>query len=193
MVKNILLLLLGLFVLLLIMGTLFIKRVAGNEEFAELKGPPTVLAEPIANPFGTIYAVSIADKDTIELNPGSGLAFINFWATWCRPCISEMPTIEKLFQAYKGKMAFYIISTDKSESKIRGFMKNRGYEFPVYRLIKTPKTDSLARKLPLTLLSYNSELHIYHSGSANWNSRAVHQLIEELSELSEGQKATNGS
>ena len=111
---------------------------------------------------------------------GGRVQVINFWAPWCRPCLSELPTIEKLYQAQNGKMEFFIISTDGPENQIRAFMKRKGYNFPAYRLVKTPQTDSLDRILPLTALSHNSEALIYHKGGANWNSEVVHQLVEEL-------------
>ena len=182
MVKNILLVSLGLFFFLFLMGTLFINKAIQSPEFAEMKAPPDVLETPMKSPIAGIKAVRVPGTDTITLGQGArnGLSFVNFWAPWCRPCLSELPTIEKLYQAQNGKMEYFIISTDGPENQIRAFMKRKGYNFPAYRLVKTPQTDSLDRILPLTALSLGSEALIYHKGAANWNSEVVHQLVEEL-------------
>ncbi|MCB0547230.1 MAG: TlpA family protein disulfide reductase [Phaeodactylibacter sp.] len=182
MVKNILFVLLGLFFFLFLMGNIFIKQMAEDPGFAEMKPPPKILDEPAPSPFEGLQAIRLSDGDTVMLNTGNSLAFVSFWATWCRPCLSEMPTIEKLYQAQKDKMAFFVISTEDAESRIRVFMERKGYTFPAYRLVNTPVTDSLTHSLPLSFLSHNAGLHIYHRGAANWNSRVVHQLVEKLAE-----------
>ena len=48
---------------------------------------------------------------------------IDFWATWCGPCVGEMPAIHKAYEKYKGKKGFEIISLsmDAAESQIAPF------------------------------------------------------------------------
>jgi len=69
--------------------------------------------------------VSLADyKDQVVL--------LNIWATWCRPCVEEMPSMEKLHQELKGeKFVILAVSIDESGAKaVRPFMKKHKLSFP---------------------------------------------------------------
>ncbi len=60
--------------------------------------------------------------------------FINFWATWCPPCVAEMPDINDLYGKTKDQVSFVMISVDEDREKAKSFMKRKGYDFPVYFL-----------------------------------------------------------
>jgi thiol-disulfide isomerase/thioredoxin len=55
---------------------------------------------------------------------------INFWATWCPPCIAEMPALHNLYADYKDTVDFYFVSNEEA-TVIQGFLKKNGYEFDV--------------------------------------------------------------
>lgn len=65
--------------------------------------------------------------------------FLNFWATWCGPCRSEMPDIQKLYEAYdtEGEDAVIILGVaapglgqEKDEAGIKAFLDENGYTYP---------------------------------------------------------------
>lgn len=65
----------------------------------------------------------------IDLNKLKGkVIWLEFWATWCSPCVSAMPHLQKLQKAYKGKMQVIAISNEK-EKRIRQFISNRPSNF----------------------------------------------------------------
>lgn len=65
--------------------------------------------------------------------------FLNYWATWCPPCRSEMPYIEELYKEYNSNQNDVIIlgvaspklGSEGSEQDIKSFLTNEGYTFPV--------------------------------------------------------------
>src|SRR5215218_5360987 len=65
---------------------------------------------------------------------GSKVYLVNFWATWCEACMVEMPSIVKLYEAYKGK-GFDVIGInvdDNPEIVLPKALKQLGITFPVY-------------------------------------------------------------
>ncbi len=60
--------------------------------------------------------------------------FLNFWATWCPPCLKEMPEMEAFYKQFKSKnLVMLAVSVDKDEpSKIASFIKDHGYSFEVF-------------------------------------------------------------
>ena len=57
--------------------------------------------------------------------------FINFWATWCPPCVKELPHIQAKYEQYKDKINFVAISLDGEQDAPAQFIPAKGYTFPV--------------------------------------------------------------
>lgn len=58
---------------------------------------------------------------------------VNFWATWCPPCIEEMPSMEKLHQKFKGD-DFVLLAINAEENgrpAVERFLKNKNFTFPI--------------------------------------------------------------
>jgi peroxiredoxin len=65
---------------------------------------------------------------------GKGPVFIHFWATWCKPCLEELPYLDKMGQTYKDKgLAMVAISVDdpKTVNKVKSLVKSRRFKFLV--------------------------------------------------------------
>ena len=82
------------------------------------------------------------EKHTLEDYRGK-VIFLNFWATWCPPCRSEMPDIQKLYEKYQSSanaeesevvvlgVAFPNYGNEGSEEEIANFLSGNGYTYPV--------------------------------------------------------------
>ena len=57
--------------------------------------------------------------------------YLNFWATWCPPCVKELPHIQAKYEQYKDRIHFLAISVDGEQEAPAQFIPSRGYTFPV--------------------------------------------------------------
>lgn len=106
--------------------------------------------------------------------------FINYWATWCPPCVAEMPSIQSLYDDYKDKIAFVFITSDES-IKVTNFYKKHHYNLPTYNLTSAIAPEISTRSLPTTfIIDKNGKLALKEIGTANWNSSKVRQMLNDL-------------
>ncbi len=105
---------------------------------------------------------------------------LNFWATWCPPCIAEMPSMQELYNSYGDRVVFLFVSEEPAE-KIQEFMDKHQYDFPVYQSISAPPQIFGHESIPQTyLIDQAGEIIIDKSGAADWNSDKVHQILDKL-------------
>jgi thiol-disulfide isomerase/thioredoxin len=55
--------------------------------------------------------------------------FINFWATWCKPCKEEMPTIKKAMYLFNDEKIEFLFASDESTEEINAFEAEHNYDF----------------------------------------------------------------
>lgn len=105
--------------------------------------------------------------------------FISFWATWCPPCIAEMPSMKALFDNYKEKVEFLFI-TNENWNTVSGFYKKNGYDFPTYNQVSNSPIELKSTTIPATfILSKKNQILVDKKGAANWNSTSIRELLDE--------------
>lgn len=79
------------------------------------------------------FTLQRLDGGTLQLSSLRGkVVLINFWATWCLPCRSEMPELEQTYQTYRSR-GFEVLAINflESENDVRPFVSELGLSFPV--------------------------------------------------------------
>lgn len=108
------------------------------------------------------------------------VVFINYWATWCPPCIAEMPSIQALYNDYHDKVEFVFVTSD-GYSEIHVFLEKHNYNFKVYRPLNNDTGLFDVPSIPRTfLIDKNGKIIIDESGAANWDSEKVRATIDGL-------------
>lgn len=75
-----------------------------------------------------------ADNTIITLFPEDKPFFLDFWGTWCGPCIELTPSIKKLYEKYNGKMQFISIAADNDSTKVLDYIqKNKMDWIQIYQ------------------------------------------------------------
>ena len=112
------------------------------------------------------------------------VVFVNFWATWCPPCIAEMPDIHSLYEQKKDSVSFVMVSLDKDEKKARDFISRREFDFPVYFLRSGLPATYNIHSIPTTyVIDKNGIIRVENHGMAKYNTKKFKSLLADLSKL----------
>ena len=106
--------------------------------------------------------------------------FLNYWATWCPPCIAEMPSLVELNKDYGDKVEFVFLANDDKD-KVKSYLEKKDYHIPVYfKQTKTPE-ELKSSSLPTTfIINKKGDIVIKEVGVADWNSKKVRDLLDNL-------------
>ena len=107
--------------------------------------------------------------DQIDLSEFKGkTVFINYWATWCGPCIQEMPTIEQAQNSLRNEEVVFLIASNEDKEEIEDFMKKRPYTFHYVRLLNMEELKIPV--LPTThIYDPHGNLKFSETGARDWN------------------------
>lgn len=127
------------------------------------------------------WVLTDLDNKITNLSESRGkVTLINLWATWCPPCVAEMPSLQKLYDHYGEQLDYYFVSHEDPETVAR-FMKSKNYTFPVYLPVNTPPAQFHSNSLPTTyVIDKNEKIVMKEVGAHNWFSESFRKKIDEL-------------
>ena len=119
---------------------------------------------------------------TIQNFKGKNL-FINYWATWCNPCLAEMPYMAELYERYKDEedIIFLYLSREKLET-IKDYIPKDGslQQLPIYKIV-TDDEFFATSGIPTTfIVNSDGEVIVKDLGTAFWNDKSVFKFIDNL-------------
>ena len=137
------------------------------------------------------FELKTLEGQSLKLSQFKGkIILVNFWASWCGPCLEEVPSLIELVEAMNGQVELLAVSQDSSRPEVEAFLK----AFPG---IKNPHIHVLldldhsvgrvyeADRLPETFVT-NTESKLVRkiAGSMNWSSPDAIAFMKELLEKS---------
>ncbi len=137
--------------------------------------------------FGFVADDILVDATAEEINSkiaeyrGQKPVLVNFWATWCAPCIEEFPYILELHEKYDGQFKLIFVSGDFEEARdeAEAFLKKQGVDFETYFKVGndnefiTTISNEWTGALPFTIV-YNKAGKV----SAQWEGKAEFETFE---------------
>ncbi|MBC7744738.1 MAG: TlpA family protein disulfide reductase [Flavobacterium sp.] len=111
------------------------------------------------------------------------VVFVNFWTTWCPPCVAEMPSVNSLFNKIKSneKVVFIMVDMDNKLKRSEAFMKRKKYNLPVYGPITDVPEQLFQGSLPTTvIINKKGEIVFKHEGMADYDSGDIEKFLNEL-------------
>ncbi len=109
--------------------------------------------------------------------------FLNFWATWCPPCIAEMPNIQKLYEQLENEegIVFVMLSLDEDREKARSYMERKEFSMPVYFLTGRQPGVYNSSVVPTTyIISPEGDIVVEKRGMAKYNTDEFRNFLLSL-------------
>lgn len=136
-------------------------------------------AAPSVPIFGKLRLTDL-ENQSIDLKQYKGKTiFLNFWATWCKPCIVEMPFIEKAQIVLENEEIIFLMASNETVSEIKEFKLGNDYKFNYVRVENNEELDVTA--LPTTYI-FNAVGNLVFSeiGSRKWDDSINLNMIRNI-------------
>ena len=155
-----------------------ISQSRSNEN--ENKGEAVTMSDPIQADFN--FKLIDREGNTISLEDFKGkVIFMNMWATWCPPCIAEMPSIDKLHEEMGDEVAFIMLSLDDDFEKAKDFDKRNGYGLPIYAPGSNLPAMYQSSAIPTTyVIDAKGNLVLTHKGMADYSDPEFKKFLNSL-------------
>jgi peroxiredoxin len=177
------------------------------DAFASRPASPSATVAPAGPRAGTVLPVAAAMKEldlirpsrtkvaedfTLRTPPGGTfrlsehrgkVVMVNFWATWCPPCLEEMPAMDRLYRQHRDAgFTLVAVSVDADPAKVMPFLTSHKLTFPVALDPRMDLANSYAvRALPSSFIVDGAgHLAALAIGPRHWDSHAAHSLVEGL-------------
>jgi len=110
------------------------------------------------------------------------VVLLNFWAAWCAPCRSEMPSVQRLFDHFKNNPNIAIVGVNiESLRDAKNYLRWGAYTFPIFVANRgIPKRYNHAQLPTSYIISREGQIVAKQTGARSWDDPAVIRILEEL-------------
>lgn len=109
------------------------------------------------------------------------VVFLNFWGSWCPPCVEEMPSIQKLYEEKGNQIEIVLITMKDKPEKFVPFLEKHNYSMPVYEANSLLPKVLIPGSFPTTyIIDKEGNIAMKEIKTRDWNSPEIHQFLDEL-------------
>lgn len=128
------------------------------------------------------WSVRALDGREVAMTEFEGkVVFLNVWATWCGPCLSEMPSIQRLHESLEGREVVFVVVSEESLGTVKNFLVDKDWNLPLYVAREGLPEDFAAVGVPVTyIVDREGSIVFRHVGAADWGDDSCRRFIERL-------------
>jgi len=162
-------------------------RISNSPLSSDQSEAPVAAGSQAAN-----FNLETLDGSTVSLQSLRGkVVFLNVWATWCEPCREEMPSMQTLYEDFKGRKDFVMLAVSqdvKGRAAVAPYVAKNGYHFTIlldpenkvmesYEISGVPETFIIDRK---------GQIVAHHMGAFDWSRPDVRDALQQLLDSKQG-------
>jgi thiol-disulfide isomerase/thioredoxin len=128
------------------------------------------------------WRIAALDGTAIPLRAYRGeVLFINVWATWCRSCVTVLPSVQALHDRYASRgVRFLTVAADRPGA-VERFQRRYRLALPIFLELDAIPRELGVAAVPTTLIvDREGRVLLRHRGAADWNRPEVHAFLEAL-------------
>jgi thiol-disulfide isomerase/thioredoxin len=115
--------------------------------------------------------------------------FLNFWATWCGPCVAELPSIAALIEKTKDSPVVFLCFSSENPDKVKKFLAKKGLKLPVFFYSGKPPAAYCTDGIPATfIVGADGKLAFDDVGAARWDDPTAVDFLKKLAK-SQGRRS----
>ncbi len=170
-----------------VVATKFLSAAAANAEAARANACKALLPDPVP------ASMQNTEPPDFELPDASGKMWslkslrgqpvlLNFWATWCPPCVEEMPSMEDLARRVEGRAVVLAVSVDKQWEEIKRHFGARGTAISVLLDAEgtVPKKFGTEKYPETYLIDSQGKVRHYFVNKRNWGQAEAALCLESV-------------
>ena len=159
-------------------------RMTLGTRFGGASDAPTLEGSALTGPADFRWTLQDSEGGPVDFAKFRGKPVVlNLWATWCPPCVEEMPTLSRLAEhpALKAKgVEVVCVSTDESADALRGFLKGKDWRMTILRATDIPPVFR-TEGIPATfVIDPGGSVVASQVGSARWDDPSVVAFLEKV-------------
>jgi thiol-disulfide isomerase/thioredoxin len=143
---------------------------------------------PVSFPASSPPVLGVVDpRWTLESLDGKQLSFgslagrvvfVNIWATWCPPCVAEVPSIQDLYDSVKDRGVAVVLVTQEDPEHVRRFVAEKGWNVPVFIARDGIPQVFQCDAIPTTfIVNRRGEVVYQHTGGVDWNTSECREFL----------------
>jgi len=128
--------------------------------------------------------ISDLEGNIVKMNNYRGkVIFLNFWATWCMPCITELPSINDLYNQFKNEDIVFLLISGETAKKVKQYKERKKYDVPFYISDENSHIPKMyfSRGIPTTfIINKQGKVIKASSGAEDWDDKEFVNTLREL-------------